>query len=140
MQQISQISQLIHSHKTWKIYHKSNCRGKNLIYLLDWTCCQKQYIGKSEWPFYIRLNNYRHRIKSMVYNKLILEEQHFHLNAHNFNIDAKSTIIERTFQLIYPSAFFRCFMSNSGWTLYLIHGVDFSNSFNHDQVQLFKLS
>ena len=56
----------------------------------------KQYVGKSERPFYFRLNNYsRHRIKSIDQNNLILVEQDFYTNSHDFNTDAKFAIIKR---------------------------------------------
>ena len=38
-------------------------------------------------------------INSMDYIKLILVEQHFHSNHHNFNRDARLTIIERIEQV-----------------------------------------
>ncbi len=80
---------------TYKIYHESNCRSRNVIYLLECTRCSKQYVGKSEWPFNFRLNNYRHRIKSTDYDKLLHVEQHFRLANHDFSKDAKFTIIEK---------------------------------------------
>ena len=80
---------------TYKIFHESNCKSRNVIYLLECIRCKLQYVGKSEWPFNIRLNNYRHRIKSTDYNKLLPVEQHFRSTNHNFTTDAKFTIIER---------------------------------------------
>ena len=81
--------------KTRKIYHESNCRSKNLIYLLEYTSCEKQNVEKSDRPFYFSLNKYQHRIKSMDQNNLILVKQNFWMKCHNFNRDAKFTIIER---------------------------------------------
>ena len=81
--------------KVYNIYHKTNCRSYNVIYLLECTYCNKQYIGKSEWPFNLRLNNYRHRIKSTDFDKLLPVEQHFRQSNHNFLIHAKFTIIEK---------------------------------------------
>ena len=78
-----------------QIYHESNCKSRNVIYLLECTLCSKQYVGKSEWPFNFRLNNYRHRIKSTDYDKLLPVEQHFRLSNHDFARDAKFTIIEK---------------------------------------------
>ena len=72
-----------------------NCRSKNVIYLPDCTHYQNQYVGKSEWLFYFRLNNSRRRIKSMNQNNLVLDEQYFWTNCHNFNRDTKFAIIER---------------------------------------------
>ena len=90
--------------KTFNIYHDSNCRTRNIIYLLECAQCNLQYIGKSEWPFNIRLNNYRHRIKSNNLDNLLPIEKHFKLPNHSFSADAKFTIIEkieiiRTFKL-----------------------------------------
>ena len=81
--------------KTYKIFHKSNCRSMNVIYLLACVLCNKQYVGKSEWPFNYRLNNYRSRIKSTQYDKLLLVEKHFKEQHHIFTRDARFTIIER---------------------------------------------
>ena len=81
--------------KVYNIYHKTNCRSYNVINLLECTYCNKQYIGKSECPFNLRLNNYRHRIKSTDFDKLLPVEQHFRQSHHKFLIHAKFTIIEK---------------------------------------------
>ena len=83
--------------ETWKFYQKSNFRIQKVIYLLGCTFFQKQYIGKSKWPFYLRLDNCRHRIKSMEKNNLILVEHCFCTNGYDFNRHAKFTIIERMY-------------------------------------------
>ena len=83
------------THHSYNIYHQTNCKSKNVIYLLECIYCNKQYIGKSEWPFNIRLNNYRHRIRSTDFDKLLPVEQHFRQPDHNFSIHAKFTIIEK---------------------------------------------
>ena len=44
---------------------------------------------------YFRLNNYRYKIKSIDYKKLILVEQQFHSNEHDINRDAKFTTYNR---------------------------------------------
>ena len=81
--------------KTYKIFHKSNCRSMNVIYLLECVRCNIQYVGKSEWPFNYRLNNYRSRIKSAQYDKLLPVEKHFKQQHHIFARDARFIIIER---------------------------------------------
>ena len=43
--------------KTVKFYQESTFRSKNLIYLLECTRWQKQYLEKSECPFYFTLVN-----------------------------------------------------------------------------------
>ena len=45
------------------IYHKTNSKSKNVIYLLECTLCSMQYVSKSESPFDLRLNNFKHRRK-----------------------------------------------------------------------------
>ena len=45
--------------QTYKILHNTNCRSSNFIYLLQCQKCKIQYIGKTENPFNIRLNNHR---------------------------------------------------------------------------------
>ena len=45
--------------KTFKIYNKFNCRSKYPIYLKECVLCDKQYTGKPETAFNLRLNNHR---------------------------------------------------------------------------------
>ena len=78
---------------SYKIFHKTNCKSYNIKYLLECTNCALQYVGKSEWPFNLRLNNYRH--KSADFDKLLPVEQHFRLHGHDFSTNAKFTIIEK---------------------------------------------
>ena len=73
--------------KTFKIDLKSNCKSINTLFIYLY---QQRYVGKSEWLFYFRLNNYRHRIKSMDQYNLILDEQLF--RSHKFNKVPKFTI------------------------------------------------
>ena len=85
----------VNTHKTYKIFHESNCRSMNVIYLLECIRCKKQYVGKSEWPFNYRLNNYRSRIKSTQFDKLLPVEKHFKERNHVFERDARFIIIEK---------------------------------------------
>ena len=74
--------------KLFNIYHESNYRSKNVIY---WFAQADRFI------FLFILNNYRHdkKKKTMVYNKLILAEQHFRSNCLGFNKYAIFIIIKR---------------------------------------------
>ena len=83
------------NNRTFNIYHNSDCKSSKVIYLLECTRCNIQYVGKSEWPLHIRVNNYRHRIRSTNPSNLIPIEEHFRLPNHSFKDDAKFTIIER---------------------------------------------
>ena len=49
--------------KTFKIYHRVDCKRSFVIYLLECNICKIQYVGKSETPFNIRLNNHRKDVK-----------------------------------------------------------------------------
>ena len=51
------------------------------------------YVGKSECPFNLRLYNYKHRIQSTAYKKLLSVLQHFRLGHYDVSIYAKFTII-----------------------------------------------
>ena len=53
--------------------------------------CQLQYVGKSETYFNIRLNNHRNDSKN---KNPILARKHFQNSNHNFQRDAKFTLIE----------------------------------------------
>ena len=81
--------------KSYNIWHEVNCKSNFVVYLLECSLCQIQYVGKSEWPFHIRLNNYRHRINSAKIESLLPCEKHFKLNNHDFANNAKFTIIEK---------------------------------------------
>ena len=54
--------------------------------------CNKQYIGKSEPTFNLKLNNHR---KDIIKRSSLQADQHFRLPAHNFNKHAKFTLIEQ---------------------------------------------
>ena len=43
----------------FKIYHQVNCKSEYIIYLIDYTLYNKQYLEKAETVFSIRLNNHR---------------------------------------------------------------------------------
>ena len=45
--------------ETYHIRHNLDCKSSKVIYLLDCQTCGAQYVGKSETPFNIRLNNHR---------------------------------------------------------------------------------
>ena len=75
----------------FRIYHRMNCKSKFIIYLLECTRCGTQYIGKSEWAMNIRLNNHRNDVFRA---EAIQVCQHFQKASHNFNRDARITIIE----------------------------------------------
>ena len=47
------------TNKTFNIYHWVICKSSFVIYLLECYICKIHYVGKSEIPFNIRLNNHQ---------------------------------------------------------------------------------
>ena len=66
--------------RKFKTYHKINCKSEYVIYLMDFTHCNKQYVGKAETVFRIRLNNHRNDTKIPT---VILACRHFQQQGHN---------------------------------------------------------
>ena len=44
---------------TFNIFHNLNCKSQYIIYLMECILCKIQYVGKSETPFNLRLNDHR---------------------------------------------------------------------------------
>jgi len=81
------------TNRVYKIFHRVNCKDKNVIYQLECTKCKnKGYVGKSEVPMNLRMNG--HRSDARRTDKLAVDT-HFLLPGHNFDRDAKFTIIEK---------------------------------------------
>ena len=78
--------------KSYKIFHHLNCKSKYAIYLMECNICKLQYVGKTEWPMNIRINNHR---KDCHQEYAIPAIRHFSINGHSFNNNAKFTIIEQ---------------------------------------------
>ena len=76
------------------MYQTINCKSTFVIYLLECQVCKKQYVGKSEPPFNIRLNNHR-KDASSDKSDIIIASKHFQNVGHVFNRDANFTIIEK---------------------------------------------
>ena len=80
---------------SYTIRHNSTCKSSHLIYVMHCTKCNIQYVGKSEPTFEIRLNNHRTDAYNPNANKTIIPAcKHFHADDHDFNRDAKFTIVE----------------------------------------------
>ena len=54
--------------------------------------CNKQYVGKAETSFNIRLNNHRKYVKKA---DVIMADKHSQQESHNFNKHAEFTIIDQ---------------------------------------------
>ena len=80
--------------KTFTIFHNTTCKSTFVIYLMECRKCHIQYIGKTETAFNQRLNNHR----SNAYRPkpdTIPACKHFNGKDHDFNRDAKFTLIEQ---------------------------------------------
>ena len=59
---------------------------------MECTKCKLQYAGKAETELNLRIKNHR---KNVLKLNTIPAERHFAQRDHNFNTDAKFTIIEK---------------------------------------------
>ena len=84
--------------RKFKIHHKVNCKSEYIIYLMECMLCNKQYVGKAETAFNIRLDNHRKDTKDP---NAILACRHFQQQGHNFNCRAKFIVRQtsKNFQL-----------------------------------------
>ena len=80
------------TNRVFKIFHNINCISTFLIYLLECNICNIQYVGKSETTFNIHLNNHRKDVKD---SSALPVDKHFTLPGHDFNKNAKLTLIEK---------------------------------------------
>ena len=78
--------------ETFQMFHNLTCKSENLIYLFQCRICHLQYVGKSETPFNIRLNNHR---KDAKLHAQILVCKHFNEQNHNFRQHAEFTLLEQ---------------------------------------------
>ena len=76
------IQNYLKKNKMFKIYHKVNWKSSFIIYLLECYICNIHYIGKSDTPFNIRINNCGKDIKNP---NLIPACKHFNRHGHDFN-------------------------------------------------------
>ena len=77
--------------KYFMIFHNLNGKRKCLIYLMKCTLCKAQYVGKTEKPFNIRLNNHRSDVSDP---NAIPACRRLTQNNHQLKNHAKSTVIE----------------------------------------------
>ena len=61
--------------KIYKIFHNVNCASSYVIYLMKCHLSYKQYKGKAETSFNIRLNNHQEYVKKI---DTIMTCKHFH--------------------------------------------------------------
>ena len=54
------------NNETFKIFHSVNCQSSSVIYIIERSICNLQYIGKGETAFNLRLNNHRNHIKKGI--------------------------------------------------------------------------
>ena len=74
----------------FNIKHSLTCKSFNIIYLITCKKCSKQYVGKTETPLNIRVNNYRCFINTKRKDNLA---NHFYTNGHTF-LDFQITAID----------------------------------------------
>ena len=67
-----------------KLKHQTNCKSKNVVYLITCTKCNKQYIGETGQPLHKRINGHRSDWKHRRFQRAPVAE-HFTLPGHDFN-------------------------------------------------------
>ena len=77
---------------SYTIFHKVKCSRTYVIYLMECTLCKKQYVGKSETSFNIRLKNHCKDIKKP---DAIQACRGFKKKKHVFNKHTKFIIIDK---------------------------------------------
>ena len=80
------------TNKTFKIYHRVNCKGSCVVCLLECYTCNIQYVGKSETPFNLRINNLRQDVKNP---DAIPACEHFNRHDLEFNNHGRIIITEQ---------------------------------------------
>ena len=80
------------TNRIFQIYHNLNCKSKYAIYLLGYTKCKIQYVGKAETEFSIRFSNHR---KELWKPDPILASRHFSDKDNSFNTHAIFILIEQ---------------------------------------------
>ena len=73
------------------IFHNVNCASNYVIYLMECILYNKQYVGKTETNFNIRLNNHREDAKKV---DAIMACKQFQQESHHFNKHAKFSIMD----------------------------------------------
>ena len=76
----------------FQIYCNSNFKSKYVIYLLEYTKCKIQYVGKAEIEFNIRLKNHR---KDVWKPDAIPASRHVSGHNHNFKTHVTFILIEQ---------------------------------------------
>ena len=77
--------------KIYKMFHNVKCASSYVLYLMECILCNKQYVGKSETCFNIRLNNHRKDVKKV---DAIMTWKQFQQENHSFSKHAKLNIID----------------------------------------------
>ena len=80
------------TNKTFKIYHRVNCKSSFVIYLLECFICNIWYVRKSETPFSIRFNNHWKDVKNPSAASVC---KHFNKHDRDFNNHRKIIIIKQ---------------------------------------------
>ena len=78
--------------RMFSIFHKLTCESQFVICLMKYILFKIQYVGKSETPLNLKLNNHR---KDVNNTKAIPACSHFKIHGHNFMKHAKFTLIEQ---------------------------------------------
>ena len=83
----------VNTGREYKIFHDCTCQGMNVLYLMECSLCGIQYVGKTQTTLERRINGHRSDVKCK--RDPISADKHFRLTGHDFDRDAKFTVIEQ---------------------------------------------
>ena len=83
--------------RVFNTYHTNTCKSQWIIYLLECTQCNPQYVGKLETSFNIMLNNNR---KDVSNTNAIPACVHFGKEGYNFIQYVKFTLIGQITKMV----------------------------------------
>ena len=83
----------VNTGREYKIFHDCTCQSMNVIYLMECSLCGIQYVGKTQTTLERRINGHRSDVKCKL--DPISADKHFRLAGHDFDRDAKFTVIEQ---------------------------------------------
>ena len=79
--------------RSYKMHTPATCKTECVVYLIQCSKCQKQYVGLSKNALHIRLNGHRHDIKNMKIQKNPVAK-HFNKRGHSM-ADLTIMVIEK---------------------------------------------
>ena len=98
----------------FQAHFTTNCRTKNIIYLIECRKCKKQYIGATKNPLQLQMNGHRSDYYQKLSNKSVMEP--FNTTGHSFE-DLTVIVIEQIMANSARRKQWESFWIHTLWTL-----------------------